>query len=209
MQKAIQQLRLNIKSVKDLDAIYSLISENFPLLEGQADEILRAEIVLVVSALDCFIHDIVRQGMLETYQNERTASPLFKQFKIPFKALQLIESVDTEGNKLEFLEAAIQEANAKDSYQSPVSIEYALQLINIKSIWKNCAEAMDMSAKDIKDELALIINRRNKIAHEADYNNLTGCKSPINREQTNKIIKFIEDFCESIYRVVQQTKNLE
>ena len=199
MQKAIQQLRLNIKSIKDLDLIYSLISENYPLLEEQSSEILRAEIVLTVSALDCFIHDIVKQGMIETYQGDRIESNLFKNFQIPFKSLQLIEKAEQVNDKRGYLEIAIKEANSKDSYQSPKSIEYALQLINIKSVWKNLAELMDISAEDVKGELALIVNRRNKIAHEADYDDLKGCKTLINRQNVNDVTQFIEKLCESIY----------
>ena len=203
MQRAIEKFRLNIKSVKDLDAIYSLLVKNYPLLEEQAGDILRAEIVLAVSALDCFIHDLVKQGIIETYQGIRTPSEQFPNYKIPLQFVKLIENTDNLEDRLSFLEKAITEINSKDSYQAPKGINYALQFINIKNIWQKTSELMDIKAKDIQDELSLIIDRRNKIAHEADYDALTGTKIPIDQQNINDVIQFIEKFCESIYQVAQ------
>lgn len=231
MQRAIEKFRQNIKSVRELDSIYGLIANNYPLLEEQAQEILRAEIVLSVSALDCFIHDLIKQGMIETYQGHRNASKQFESYKIPFNFIKLIsEPLDfmkliensdqfddklvylensikeNDLNKLAFLESAIEENNSKDSYQSPKGIEYALQLINITSLWKNIAVLMNAKADDVKNELSLIIDRRNKIAHEADYNMLTGSKYPIDRQNINDVIQFIESLCESIYKIAKNAK---
>jgi hypothetical protein len=203
MQRAIQQLRLNIQSVKELDSIYSLIVENYPLLAEQSSEILRAEIVLSVSTLDCFIHDLVKYGMVETYQENRLASKQFETYQIPFKFLKHIENSQRTDDKLGYLETAISEINSKDSYQSPKNIEYALGLININKIWSALANEMNSKADDIKNELSLIVDRRNKIAHEADYNNLSGDKYPIDRNNVNDVIAFIEKFCEAIYKIAQ------
>jgi hypothetical protein len=205
MQRAIEKFRLNIKSVKDLDAIYSLLVRNYPLLEEQASDILRAEIVLAVSALDCFIHDLVKQGIIETYQGIRTPSEQFPNYKIPLQFVKLIENTDNSEDRLSFLEKAITKINSKDSYQAPKGINYALQFINIKNIWQKTSELMAIKAKDIQDELSLIIDRRNKIAHEADYDALTGTKTPIDQQNINDVIQFIEKFCESIYQVAQNT----
>ncbi|MDP3878243.1 MAG: HEPN domain-containing protein [Methylobacter sp.] len=206
MQRAIEKFRQNIKSVKELDSIFGLITINYPLLEEQAQEILRAEIVLSVSALDCFIHDLIKQGMVETYQDNRTPSSQFSTYQIPVKFLKLIEKSDRLDDKLAYLENAIKENNSKDSYQSPKGIEYALQLINITSLWKKVASLMNLKAEDIKGELSLIVDRRNKIAHEADYDALTGSKYPIDRQNINDVIQFIENFCESIYKIAQNEK---
>jgi hypothetical protein len=206
MQRAIEKFRLNIKSVKDLDAIYSLLIQNYPLLEEQAGDILRAEIVLAVSALDCFIHDLVKQGMIETYQGVRTPSKQFEVYQIPFKFLKLIENTDNSDEKLGYLENAIREINSKDSYQAPKGIDYALQFINIKSIWQAVSVLMNIKAEDIRSELSLIIDRRNKIAHEADYDALTGSKTQIEQQNINDVIQFIEKLCESIYTIAQNKK---
>jgi len=206
MQRAIEKFRQNIESVRELDSIFGLITSNYPLLEDQSREILRAEIVLSVSALDCFIHDLIKQGMVEAYQGNRIASNQLSTYQIPFKFLKLIENSEQLDDKLAYLENAIKENNSKDSYQSPKGIEYALQLIDISSVWKNLASPMNLKAEDIKGELSLIIDRRNKIAHEADYDMLTGSKYPIDRQNINDVIQFIESLCEAIYKLAQNQK---
>jgi hypothetical protein len=200
MQRAIEKFRLNIKSVKDLDTIYTLLANN---CSEQASDILRAEIVLAVSALDCFIHDLVKQGMVETYQGIRTPSNNFPNYPIPLKFLKLIESAANADEKLGYLDNAIKGINSKDSYQAPKNIDYALQFINIKNIWQKIFDLMSSKADDIKDRLSEIIDRRNKIAHEADYNALTGSKTLIEQQNINDIIQFIEKLCESIYQIAQ------
>jgi hypothetical protein len=200
MQRAIEKFRLNIESVKDLHTIYIFLINNYP---EQASDILRAEIVLAVSALDCFIHDLVKQGMIETYQGVRTSSKQFESYQIPFNFFKLIENADNSEEKLAHLEKSIQKINSKDSYQSPKGIDYALGLINISKIWASVANLMNGRAGDIKDYLSEIIDRRNKIAHEADYNALTGSKTPIEQQNINDVIQFIENICESIYQIAK------
>jgi len=63
---------------------------------------------------------------------------------------------------------------------------------------------MDRSAKDIKQELSIIVDRRNKIAHEADINpayNL-GDRWEINEEDVNDAVDFIEQVVESIHSIL-------
>lgn len=202
MHNAITQFRNNIVSVKELDKIYSLVSEKFPLLKVEISEILRAEIVLTVSAMDCFIHDLVRLGMLDTFKGNRVASKSFPKFNVSMKSLLRVIDANTPSEQQAYLESEIRRINSADSYQSPKSIEYALQLINIKSIWVLISPKMQKPAEDIKNELSLIINRRNKIAHEADYDSVNMSKFPIDQQTTNDIISFIEQFCESINQII-------
>lgn len=62
MNRACSQYQNNSKSIKELGQLFNLIVENFPLLQTQAEEILRARFVMIVSALDTYIHDVVRTG---------------------------------------------------------------------------------------------------------------------------------------------------
>jgi hypothetical protein len=202
MHNAIEQFRRNLVSVKELDKIYSLVIEKFPLLKDQASEILRAEVVLTVSALDCFIHDLVRHGMIETFRGTRIPSKAFSGFSISIQGLRNIVNSSNPLDQIAFFESEIRKINASDSYQSPQSIEYALQLINIEKVWTKISPHMSMKAEDIKKELSLIINRRNKIAHEADFDSVNRNKYNIDQSITNTILVFIESFCESINKII-------
>lgn len=60
---------------------------------------------------------------------------------------------------------------------------------------------MGLSSDDIQSRLSLIIFRRNKIAHESDFDYLTGVKNTITHSDTLGVIDFIEKFCESIEKI--------
>lgn len=194
----INNFRNNVISVRQLDKIYLLIKEKLPLLEEDLSEILRAEIVLIVSALDCYIHDLVREGIVATYDGSVPSTKQIDDFPIPLLFLKSIDNSTNLTDKLSFLENAIRSVNSSNSYQSPKSIEKALGIINLKKIWSSLSPLMGLSAEDIQRRLSLIIFRRNKIAHESDFDYLTGIKNSITHVDTLSVVDFIERFCESI-----------
>lgn len=204
MNASITSFRDNSNSIKRLGYLYDLIITNFPLLKEQAEEILRAQVMLIVSSLDCYIHDCVKVGILEIFQGSRTASNTTNSYPIEFLSLQQINSSTDIPTKLLFLEEAIKNKNSKDTYQSPKGIEYALSLINIDKIWTKISSNMGMPAADVKDKLSLIIDRRNKIAHEADRDNLTGGKILIDKVLVDDVISFIDKLVENIFLLVIQ-----
>lgn len=203
MQRALHQFRLNLDNVRDLAKIYDLLESNFPLLKNEADEILRAEIVLAVSAFDSFIHDVVRIGMTSSFLGRRLpVSSSFNQFSISLQSLQNIELAPNHIDKAALFDNEVRKINSKDSFQSPKSIEYALSLINVDKIWTKASNSMGVPAQDIKNQLALIVDRRNKIAHEADYDFVNGNKYPIDKSLANDVTSFIERLGFAIFAVL-------
>jgi hypothetical protein len=194
----INNFRLNIKSVRQLDKIYLLIKDKLPLLEEDLSEILRAEIVLAVSALDCYIHDLVRVEIVQTYDGRKPVTKQIDEFSIPLLFAKSIDNSISLADKLSFLDNAIRHVNSSDSFQSPRSIEKALGIINLRKIWSSISPEIGISADDIQKRLSLIIYRRNKIAHESDLDYLTGVKNPINHPDTVSVVNFIEQYCEAI-----------
>ncbi|WP_293105383.1 HEPN domain-containing protein [Moorena sp. SIO3I6] len=63
---------------------------------------------------------------------------------------------------------------------------------------------MGKSATEIKQQLSIIVDRRNKIAHEADINPTLGLgdRWPINEKLVNDAVDFIEEVVESIHAVI-------
>lgn len=203
MQRAMQKFTLNLQSVKDLGQIYVLVSTNFPLIEENADEILRAKIVLMVSAFDTFIHDIVKIGMGEIFAGRRPSHSKYNDFKFSLSALNNINGSIVQNEKINYFEAELEKINSNDSFQSPKSIEYALGLIDIKSVWTLVNPFMrNLGAENIKNRLGLIVQRRNKIAHESDHNPVTGDKYPILKVDVDNDILFIENLCKAIFTLV-------
>ena len=80
MIRAITQYRYNSNSINELGKLFDLIIKEYPLLQEQAEDILRAQFVMIVSALDCYIHDVVKIGMLEIYLGRRISSKITADF---------------------------------------------------------------------------------------------------------------------------------
>ena len=64
----------------------------------------------------------------------------------------------------------------------------------MKKIWSKIGKKIGMSTEDVKTNLGLIILRRNKIAHEADIENLVSMKkSEIERTDVEEVISFLDN----------------
>lgn len=63
MQSALEQFRLSISRVRDLIAVHNSVKgQSTPALD--ISDILRAALVLSVSELDYYVHEVVRLGIL-------------------------------------------------------------------------------------------------------------------------------------------------
>lgn len=84
-------------------------------------------------------------------------------------------------------------------YQSPKSVEYAMTLINLKKVWHKVGVKLGMPSQDVTLKLGLIIQRRNKIAHEADIHDLVSMdKTPIDRSDVDDTFAFLDQIVTAI-----------
>ncbi|MCU7242978.1 MAG: HEPN domain-containing protein [Microcystis sp.] len=72
-------------------------------------------------------------------------------------------------------------------------------------MWKEVASKLNKPAKDIKNQLSAIVDRRNKIAHEADIDPSYGIGSRWNIDENlvNDAVTFIEQLVENIHQVLE------
>ena len=199
MRKAIDQFRANLVRVRDLghiaDALDSQTTQALDL-----SDILRAELVLAVSALDHFVHEVARLGMLEAYRGEREKTRRFLEFQVSAEsALRGIAESSSE----KWLNDEIRIRNGHRTFQSPDRIAEALRLVSDVPIWGEVARRMGISPQEARERLSLIVDRRNSIAHEADVNpSPYEGLLPIDRQMTADAIEFIERVGEHIYAII-------
>ena len=179
----------NIESINALENIYVYFSDKVEALD--ISEILRAEFVLIVSAFDYYIHDIVRNGMLEMFEGTKPQNKNYDQFCISLKTLSIILTASNPEERRSILDLEIKKITSKDSYQSPANVEKALGLIDFTNVWSTISPVVGLCASDIKNKLALVVQRRNKIAHEADIDTVTNMKTEIDREIVDDVKSFI------------------
>ena len=199
MLDIINQFRANIERVKSLGGLYlAMDSLTSPIVD--ASDLLRAQIVLTVSALDHYIHELTRLGMLEVFDGERPPTDAFLRFQVTMDPV-INGAIGTSGNT--WFESVIRKKHGYLAFQQPDNIADAVRLFSSISLWAMVAVQLGMSAEDIKTNLKLIVERRNKIAHEADIDpSYPGVRWPINPTDTEKTVDFTSRLCEAIHIVV-------
>jgi len=199
MQAAIEQFRINIDRVRNLGAIFkALRSQTTEVLD--LSDILRAELVMGVSALDHYVHELVRLGMLEIYHGHRIELPAFLRFQVTLD--NIIQGIANPADD-SWLENQIRSRHGYQSFQRSDKIADAIRLISSVQLWNEVAQHLGTTAQQVKQKLTLIVERRDKIAHEADMNpSFPGNRWPIDEILADDAIDFIELLAETIYTLV-------
>ncbi len=105
---------------------------------------------------------------------------------------------------MQWLDAEIRERHGWLSFQDPDKIADALRLISDQKIWNEVGGRIGMDAGAVKMEFKLIVDRRNKIAHEADMDpSAPGARWPIDEALTKDAIDYIEKVAHAIFDVVK------
>jgi len=208
MQQAFNQFKNNIKSTKELDALYNHLVLEMKLPIDLSD-ILRSQLIYAVSALDKLIHELVRIGMLQSFLGQRTKTLKFNGFTISLETYSKIQqlSQSTETLQLEgpeyFFEQEIIIKHKHLSFQDPDKISDALSLIwEEKQKWQQVAFSLNMSDDYLKKRLKNIVSRRNQIVHEADIDIQTNLRNSIDEEDVKESVDFIFQLGESIFKCV-------
>lgn len=199
MHNAIQQFRLNIERVRGLGGLYVALSRlTTPVVD--TTDILRAQIVLAVSALDYYVHELTRLGMIEVFNGLRPPTNAFHRFQVTIEAAML--GLTTSGGSSWF-EEEIREKHGYLAFQYPDKLADAIRLFSPCELWPSIASRFELPVQDVKNRLHLIVERRNKIAHEADLDpSYPGTRWPISHSDAENTVKFIEDLCEQIHSLV-------
>jgi hypothetical protein len=142
---------------------------------AQPDELLRAEWVARVSALDLYIHELVAQLMLAIFEGRRKASPAYSKFQVSAETLLRIRAAGNPSEASAAFDLYVRSYLSRISYQFPDDIADGVRLCSTVELWNEVALKLGAArgaktdqAKDLKTQLSLMIRRRNIIAHEGD-----------------------------------------
>lgn len=198
MQKALDDFEASMARVRALHALHGsfthLVTEAVDL-----SDILRAEVVLAVSALDYFIHELTRLGMRECWAGNRAHTDALQRFQLP---LSVIRGLTASPGDDQALDSQIRLRHGFLSFQHPDRVADAIRLFSDVRLWEEVGKEMSSSAQTVKSSLVLIVDRRNKIAHEADIDpSYPGQRWPIDVPMVEEIFTTIEAICRAIYKV--------
>lgn len=199
MYSAIRQFRDNLHRARELGVLSSAVA-SITTAAIDVSDMWRAQIVLGVSALDHLIHEMARLGMIESAAGARPKTDAFRRFQCPLEAVDL--GFNGQPHEV-WLGEAVREKHSWLSFQSPDKIAEAIRLISSKRLWDEVGNELSMSVGDVKMRLDIIIDRRNKIAHEADMDPTNpGFRWPITESMAKDSLDFIERVAEAVFKRV-------
>jgi hypothetical protein len=198
MQKALDAFRDSISRVHHLGGLHkAILSLTTPAID--ASDLLRAQIVLAVSALDFYVHEITVAGMLEVFKGTRPATPAFEKYRVSVGAM--IAGLPTGSH--DWFEADVRERHSYLSFQQPDKIADAIRSFSDVKLWQSVAARLDQDEATVKATLRLIVDRRNKIAHEADLDpSYPSTRWPITESDVSASCQFLSQTVDAIHAVV-------
>ena len=106
-------------------------------------------------------------------------------------------------NDLDILDELICEKNGYLSFQHHKKAADAIRLFSDSKLWNDVSSLLNSPLDDIKKQIELYVDRRNKIAHEADIQPGTfGEKWPIDKVMVEDMREFVLMIGEAIYETV-------
>jgi hypothetical protein len=175
-----------------------------------ADELLRAEWVARVSALDLYVHELVAQNMVKIFEGSRNSCPGFSKFHCSNDTLLRIKNAMAPADAGAAFDLEVRSKLSRLTYQFQEDIADGIRLVSAKELWNEIALAQGANAatkganaKSLKKDLSIIVERRNKIAHEGDLQPaIPRTPWPITRADVSYVANFIEGLVQAIDNIV-------
>jgi len=157
-------------------------------------DLLRFSLVQGVSAFDHYVHEEVRTRMIQTQQGLHPRAAGFERFKVPLSSVGAALA-----DRPDWLAAEVLQQHAFLSFQQPDKVADAFRLVTDQTLWDEVGRQLRRPAKDVKLQLKLIVDRRNKIVHEADVDpTRPRTRYAISASQVGTSLDFLEDLVRAI-----------
>jgi RiboL-PSP-HEPN len=202
MFSAVELFRENIVRVRNLGGLtQALVSMTTSVVDSS--DILRAQYVLAVSALDHYVHELTRLGMLEIFDGKRSPPPGYLRFQVSLAIYDAVGLATGNIVSRDYFDSEIRAQHGYVSFQQPDKVAEAIRLIKEVKLWDRVGYRLGMDAGDIKQRLKLIVDRRNKIAHEADLDpTYPKARWPISAPDVENVVGFLVEVVEAIHSEV-------
>jgi hypothetical protein len=163
-----------------------------------------------VSALDLYVHEIVAQNMLKIFEGTKPSCRGFARFQISSECLMRVNKARTSADASTAFDLEVRSRLSRVTYQFPDDIADGVRLVSDCELWNEIAlksgatpATKSAKAKVLKQSLSLIVERRNKIAHEGDLQpTVPRTPWPISRSDLNYASVFIADIVSAMDNII-------
>jgi hypothetical protein len=200
MHNPLQPFKFNLMAVRGLVKVYEQLATEKPA--DDFTDLLRAAIVQLLSTLDLYVHDVIRNGMVEIFTGNRPETQAYHRFAVSLGTLhRLMDAPHNEQARV--FEVEIAEKISRYTYQSAKRIAEGLEFITEDNVWRSVSKTMGRDIGTIRQQLDLLSDRRNQIVHEADTDPISRTKHKIQPREVHAAIDFIEKFGEALQKATR------
>lgn len=175
----------------------------------QPEEILRAEWSARVSAMDLYLHELIADKLVQVINRVGIIPAGLGKFNL--SASIIVQNNQNSSNFLSAVDLEVREKLERRTFQTPDDIADGIRYVSDVELWNeialstgaNTTDKVDR-AKSIKAKLKQIVNRRNKIVHEADLQpGIPRRPWPISSQDLQDVRAFLEQIVRAIDTIVK------
>ena len=179
------------------------IRDSYNISDELKLNILRGQVSLLLSAVDFYIHEIIKIELVNIIKKERKETASLKNCMISVKTFLEYITSPTINNQI--FEDEIIYRNSFKSFLEPDKMAEALSLITEKKVFKELFSKLGLSdTKELKDRIKEIFKRRNSIVHQMDYDYSTETQQTITKEEVEDYIEFYNKFIQELHLLLLQ-----
>lgn len=211
-QSAKGVVEFDLAQIKErFDQNLTSISKQFDIAEsmkvaGKVEEcetIWRSQIVFLESALDFYIHEISKYGMLNIFSGDWSKTEKYNNYQVPLKYVE--EGFKNPESKAWLLQY-LNERFSTEVYLSAESMKNQLNLLGLsfktvmeKAFPKNSVQVS--TYREGKKVVKELFERRNQIAHQTDRKHDDATQNTISKEYVEQCFADVRAIADSIQTI--------
>lgn len=208
--KEIINQTLKEKDIKTrFDKTVKEIEENFTLIELAKEEnkniyenLLRGQIVFLFGAVDLYMHDITLESYMKIIYEKKKSNDKLDKISITLKSLIDFFGEENEEKKREILENSLRQFSNYKTYLTSKNIKQLLETISDNKLYVKVYEKLGITKFLFNERLNNYYKRRNKIAHQMDFDKESNVQTSIDEDYVFKMIEFYKEFIENLHKFI-------
>jgi hypothetical protein len=171
--------KLNVERSRALIGTHSQLHNKQGKPKTVVSDIMRAAVVMVVSAIDAYLHGLLSEHVERAAQLTPPPAALLelvKEWRLDAK--ETLPYLLNKKGPTEFRQRVVDHFSDR-TLQDPSKVEQVGRVLGVEALWDEIATRLSRPAADVRRDFAAAVKRRHQIAHEADLD-------PSGKTQTKK-----------------------
>lgn len=198
------------ENIVNIEQNFEIVDKMISINENEKSKnILRSQIVFLESALDFYLHELSKCGIVKMFNGNWTKTERYNNLKVEMK---LIDAAINNPESHDWLLNYINDKIKREVYISLDSMKDQLNLLGIEfenvinTAYDNkyTLEGNPLNGKQIIKEL---FTRRNEIAHQSDRNHSNAEQNDITKEYVLESIDNVKNIVSVIHNIAVSKKN--